>query len=273
MVGCGRAGGRVTGEGRDAVGRRRRRRAETVRDGGGGGGMIARRRVDPLRLWLAFFGGRSLGALAAGLFLLLGWWVVGPPDPRTHTEERGGFDEYEVVLTITGKTRRPGPEGMEHRVAYTYRAQDGASRYEEEVLPVESWDLIAIGDRFPATIRDHWTETVTIPGTPDPLAVAARWLLLGGAGGLFVAAAVPVLREGGRARAAVRALRRGEVREARVTGHETMDGRIWRMVWIDAADETGRSMEGAQGDMRPVGSVIVVYADPVTGATWWEEDL
>ncbi|MFN6979888.1 MAG: hypothetical protein ACK4OP_17290, partial [Gemmobacter sp.] len=197
--------------------------------------MIERRRVDPLRLWLGFFGHRSLAALAGGLFLLLGWWVIGPPDPGTRFEERGGFDEYEVMLTITEKSRRPGPEGMEHRVGYTYRARDGAPRHEDEVVAAESWDLISVGDRFPATVRDHWTETVTIPGKADPLAVAVRWLMLAGAAWLLLAAAVPALREGGRARAAVRALRTGEAREARVTGHETADGQTWRMAWIDAA--------------------------------------
>ncbi|MFN6979449.1 MAG: hypothetical protein ACK4OP_15060, partial [Gemmobacter sp.] len=78
---------------------------------------------------------------------------------------------------------------------------------------------------------------------------------------------------GGRARAAVRALRTGEAREARVTGHETADGQTWRMAWIDAAGQAGRSMGGPPEGLRPVGTIIVVYADPVTGSTWWDEDL
>lgn len=78
----------------------------------------------------------------------------------------------------------------------------------------------------------------------------------------------------------IRALRRGEVREARVTGLRRVNVRKnkrqqYVLDWIDAVGDTGSSMMGDPDafDAYPVGSVIVVYVDPHTGRGWWEVQL
>ena len=72
----------------------------------------------------------------------------------------------------------------------------------------------------------------------------------------------------------------GEVREARVegirdTGVTVNKVRQFALQWVDAVGQTGESLghPGDRLDTWPVGSIILVYADPKTGATWWEEDI
>jgi hypothetical protein len=81
----------------------------------------------------------------------------------------------------------------------------------------------------------------------------------------------------GRKMSAIRALRHGEVREARVTGHHqtsTQVNKVWQfqMEWVDAAGTKGRSLMAPMSKLAayPVGSVIVVYVDPKTGRGWWD---
>jgi hypothetical protein len=109
---------------------------------------------------------------------------------------------------------------------------------------------------------------VALPAGAMPM--AGLWFVAGGLGwaglGLW------------RAGSAVRATRRGEVREARVTSHARAGrrrGAPRRLAWSDARGVRGQSRPRADGalDPWPVGSVIVVYADPLTGRGWWEEDL
>jgi len=78
----------------------------------------------------------------------------------------------------------------------------------------------------------------------------------------------------------LRALRRGEVREARVTGmretnvHKNKE-RQYVLDWVDAKGATGSSMMDGFDRLSayPEGSVIAVYVDPATGRGWWEEQI
>ncbi len=81
----------------------------------------------------------------------------------------------------------------------------------------------------------------------------------------------------GRKMSIIRALRSGEVREARVTAlRETnvRKNKIPQFVldWVDATGQSGTSMMSRVEKLidYPVGSVIVVYVDPKTDRAWWE---
>ncbi len=84
----------------------------------------------------------------------------------------------------------------------------------------------------------------------------------------------------GRKLSILRALRTGDVREARVTAIRETNvrknkDRQYVIDWVDAAGESGTSMmDGFDAlSMHPEGSVIVVYVDPKTGRGWWEDQI
>jgi hypothetical protein len=75
-----------------------------------------------------------------------------------------------------------------------------------------------------------------------------------------------------------RAARAGEVRQAVVTHHEssrwTSDGLpLVRMVWSDVTGSKGHSRLGRPHDFPVPKTKIIVYADPRSGRTWWEDNL
>lgn len=84
----------------------------------------------------------------------------------------------------------------------------------------------------------------------------------------------------GRKLSILRALRRGDVREARVTAIRETNvrknkERQYVIDWVDATGETGTSMMDGFKTLskHPEGSVIVVYIDPKTGRGWWDAQL
>jgi hypothetical protein len=84
----------------------------------------------------------------------------------------------------------------------------------------------------------------------------------------------------GRKVSAIRALRSGEVREARVTAlrhtHVTKN-RVAQYVldWVDATGQKGTSLMASAEKLAnyPTGSVIVIYVDPKTGRGWWDAQI
>ena len=81
----------------------------------------------------------------------------------------------------------------------------------------------------------------------------------------------------GRKLSAIRALRGGEVREARVTALRQTNvskNNVPQYVldWVDAGGQKGTSLMAGHSKLAqyPVGSVIVVYVDPKTGRGWWD---
>lgn len=128
---------------------------------------------------------------------------------------------------------------------------------------------------------------VTYAGSqPDRASVDPRHERMGAMifGAVGAAAAVIALGLGwwmlGRKLGILRALRHGEMREARVTGFAPTEVKINGapqvvLTWRDAAGDEGRSMMRPREAFAawPEGSVIVVYIDPVTGQGWWEEQI
>lgn len=79
-------------------------------------------------------------------------------------------------------------------------------------------------------------------------------------------------------RSALRAARRGEVRQARVRALSPGSLRVrgeqyYQMDWIDAAGQSGQSRNHRLARLPERDAVIVVYVDPETGRGWWENDL
>lgn len=75
-----------------------------------------------------------------------------------------------------------------------------------------------------------------------------------------------------------RAARFGEVRQASVTGFrqsivESNGITLVRMTWTDASGIPGNGRLVQRDRLPASGSRIIVYADPKTGRTWWEDDL
>jgi hypothetical protein len=84
----------------------------------------------------------------------------------------------------------------------------------------------------------------------------------------------------GRKISVIRALRAGEVREARVTALRQTNVLVNKVPlfvldWVDAAGQTGTSLMAGHTKLSryPVGSVIVVYIDPQTGRGWWDVQI
>lgn len=75
-----------------------------------------------------------------------------------------------------------------------------------------------------------------------------------------------------------RAARAGEIRQAVVTSKSPS---LWysngvplmRMVWRDASGASGQSRLGHAHRFPGPNTKIIVYADPKTGRTWWEDEL
>ncbi|TVS00521.1 MAG: hypothetical protein EA407_14530 [Rhodobacteraceae bacterium] len=84
----------------------------------------------------------------------------------------------------------------------------------------------------------------------------------------------------GRKLSVLRALREGEIREARVTGIRETNVRKnkvrqYVLDWVDASGTPGSSMMDRFDRLadHSDGSVITVYIDPKTGRGWWEAQI
>lgn len=75
-----------------------------------------------------------------------------------------------------------------------------------------------------------------------------------------------------------RAARSGEVRQARVSHFSNSrwhsDGfPLTRMHWSDALGTAGQTPAARRDRFPARGTTIIVYVDPATGRTWWEDRL
>ena len=75
-----------------------------------------------------------------------------------------------------------------------------------------------------------------------------------------------------------RAARSGEVRQARVSHFSNSrwhsDGLpLTRMHWSDAHGKAGQTPASRRDRFPATGTTIIVYVDPTTGQTWWEDRL
>ncbi|MCC1480773.1 hypothetical protein J1C52_03865 [Roseibaca sp. Y0-43] len=136
---------------------------------------------------------------------------------------------------------------------------------------------VAEGDFLPVTYVWNQPERNTLDPKRDMFGVV--FFGLAGAIGLLMALGGAVWGWG-RMASARRALLHGEVREARVSDirklrHTVNKAARYRVIWQDAAGESGHSLPASPNlalGLAP-GDVIVVYIDPLSGRGWWQKQL
>ncbi len=190
-------------------------------------------------------------------------------------------------VTVTG-------EVLETHIRSSHTS-DGATRRSYHVtyrfIPEgEGTPLIRVDDvsqRLYWTLRTGGTVEVThARHNPDIATVDLRNERMGGV--IFTSVGVLIVLVGlglggwmiGRKLSVLRALREGEVREARVKGIRATDVyknkvRQYVLDWVDASGTPDSSMVDRFEHLsaHPEGSVITVYIDPQTGRGWWEAQI
>lgn len=188
-------------------------------------------------------------------------------------------DGVEGVATVTGReirTRsdRDGSDRTEYLVGFQFRPTSDQLVTQRAPVSRRLYDRISEGQEIGIRYlpRDPARAEIEPRGMVLPvvfLLVAAGALAAG-----LALAGVTVRRKA----SLLRAARRGEVREARVTGHEAtsvkVNGRVqYRFHWVDAAGAAGVSAMNPLRDLPAVGAVVAVYVDPRTGRGWWDGDF
>jgi hypothetical protein len=169
-------------------------------------------------------------------------------------------------------------ETITYWVAYQFRPE-GLSEMLTRDRPVSESLYHALEVGGPVAVLYVWSnpDRSTIDRAHDKTG-AIVFVVMGGV------AAVLTLGLGwwllGRKLSVIRALLRGEVRQARVTGLRSLNMAInrqdqFRLQWVDAAGDAGESMMAPLSKFAayPPGSVIVVYVDPRSGRGWWDVQL
>jgi hypothetical protein len=230
----------------------------------------------PVRLWHLT---RRLGLLWVGipLFFAVVFGTIGTMELQKALliAREGVVVEGIVVHKWIDRTQRDGRDDLTHRIRYEYiPVERGTVLTRTENVSEQRYRREKVGE--PILVHYAWSQPDK--ATLDPrrdrfgAVIFSFFAVLAGCVGLGLAVWMV-----GRKLSAIRALRHGEVREARVTGHQqtsTQVNKVWQyhLLWLDAAGVEGRSLMAPMSKLAayPVGSVIVVYIDPKTGKGWWD---
>lgn len=171
-----------------------------------------------------------------------------------------------------------GRETVTYNLRYRYLPEGHAEPLEKRQSVSQTfYEQVHVGQIIPVTYVWTQPERASVDMRNDRIGTIIFGVIGGigmlvsmGLGGWMVSRKLSILR----------ALRRGEVREARVTGlrrSNVQKNKVAQFVidWEDAKGSTGSSMMDAQETLlrHPIGSVIVVYIDPKTGRGWWEAQI
>lgn len=194
------------------------------------------------------------------------------------------LDRYGVEGTavVTDKDIREsrdsdGRRSYTYYLSYDWSLQGGGMHSGRSSVQRSRYNATAVGDSIAILYVPHDPDTHEIEIGNNRLfgllflgVSAVSMIVLAGIAAFFYR----------RIGAKLRAVRRGEVREARVlsiqqTNTTANNHRMWRLHWRDATGEIGQSgmMRRDRLEPFPEGSVIVVYLDPVSGQGFWEEEL
>lgn len=183
-----------------------------------------------------------------------------------------------VVAKWIDRTERDGRTEETHRLRYEYTPPErGTVLTRTENVSVQRYRRVSVGD--PIEVHYVWSrpDIATLDPGRDRFGAVLFSFFAVIAGCVSLGFAIWMI---GRKLSAIRALRAGEVREARVTGHHqtnTQINKVWQyqLEWVDAAGVTGRSLMAPMSKLAayPVGSVIVIYVDPKTGRGWWDVQI
>lgn len=201
---------------------------------------------------------------------------------KNMTLARDGVVTEGIVLDRQIERRRTsnGGSSTHHYVTYSYRPEGHHSP--EDIVHRHHvggalYARLQVGGPVQVTYVASQPETASIDISNDRI---GGWFF-----GVFgLVAGLIALGLGGwmlgRKLSVIRALRHGEVREARVTGIRPTNVQKnkrtqYVLHWQDAMGEEGKSMMDDFNTLarHPTGSVIVVYVDPRTGRGWWEDQI
>ena len=219
-------------------------------------------------------------ALAFPLVFALGFgaaalWAVG----EVRLLDRYGI---EGRAEVTAKFIREGRDSDGRRtvtyyVAYVFTTEAGRTVEADRSVGRGFFDRVMTGDLIWVRYVAHDPDRHEIePGITRLLVLVFGIVSAGG----WLAAGAGLWWLWRRLAPALRAVRDGEVREARVIAQTASGIRVFgqellRLNWRDARGTQGQSGALRPARLRgwPVGSVVVVYVDPVTGQSFWEEDM
>lgn len=170
---------------------------------------------------------------------------------------------------------REGRTSTEYRLHYRFQPLSGPEITARRTVRRTTYEAVQTGSEIAVQYIAHDPAVHEIePGAAHRTGMVLSLIALPlGLTGLGLA-----LWTGRRKLSLFRAARHGEVRQARVTGHEPTNTKIngrpqYRLLWQDAAGKDGRSSMRRLDALPAPGSVIVVYIDPVTQRGWWEAEL
>ena len=190
--------------------------------------------------------------------------------------ERNGLDSVAVIIDRRVRIRRDsdGHPRRSYRLQYSFTTATGQMVEGRQSVTRAFFNAVPVGQEVAVRYlpNDPGVNRVEHRG------MAGDYLVLGfgfAASVAFLIVTALVLREKA---SLIRAVRRGELREARVAAHEITtstinDRSLYRFVWVDAAGAEGRSAMHEFENLPALDSIVTVYVDPRTGLSWWESDI
>lgn len=228
--------------------------------------------IRTTRLWMPL--------VVLALALILFGMSAGKGRTAHQLETRGEIAEAQVLRKERRQsTDSDGNRKVTYHVTYRFAPLEGAAVQRRAKVGSRFYNAVREGGTFRLRyVADKPAVHELQIGATRAEARATR------AHGLMALAGAGVLGLwfGARALPLVRAIARGQVRQARVTGHvekpsrrKETGGRYGRIRWRDETGEEGESGWVPMLDVagHPVGSPITVIVDPSTGRSWWEEEF
>ena len=235
---------------------------------------MERRQVSTLGLvWRHYLWVPLIPAAVAAVFLTL---AAGRFATADLLERHGVTVTGQVIDTeIIRRRNQNGANSTDHYLIYSFRTLAGEEGRGRGGVSISRFNASPIGTPIAVTYAEVDPSISTLD--PSEPRLSAWDFAVGGAVASIGAGVLGwvMLRL---KRSALRAARRGEVRQARVRALSPGSLRVrgeqyYQMEWIDAAGQTGQSRNHPLARLPQREAVIVVYVDPETGRGWWENDL
>ncbi|MFN3954692.1 MAG: DUF3592 domain-containing protein [Pararhodobacter sp.] len=180
-----------------------------------------------------------------------------------------------IARDIRTSRDNDGRTQTEYRVEYRFQPSSGDAVTTRRSVNRATYNAMAPGDEI--LVRYVLHDPLTNEIEPGQSRRTGR-ILLAIAVPFALCALVALVWIGRRKAQLFRAVWFGEVRQARVTEHEALNVQVngrtrYRLHWLDALGQTGRSGMHDHDDLAAKGEVIVVYVDPRSGKGWWDADI
>lgn len=210
-------------------------------------------------------------------FTLLMGWAAGDTDYLSERLARDGIDTTAEVLRLSRSEQRRdnSPVQYTHHATVRFTALDGTERTETLDVSLSYYDRARVGQIVPLRMVPDEPRALELePGTTGRsswvFGIGAAVFLLATLGSAYVVYAdMPSM---------LRAARRGQARQARVTGMtdtgwKVSDDSLWRLEWTDETGLRGESRRRRRAALPGIGDTITVHHDPRDNRTWWVGDF